>query len=45
MRTKNILRCPKCGFEVLSEANARHCAKCNTPMDLIGKGESKVNKR
>ena len=45
MRTKNILRCPQCGFEVLSEANARNCAKCNAPMTLIGKGESKGVRR
>ena len=41
MRNRNILRCPNCGFEVLSEAIQRDCAKCEKAvrMDFICKEE------
>jgi len=41
MRNRNILRCPVCGFEVLSEAIQRDCARCKKAvrMDFICKEE------
>jgi len=44
MVTKNILRCSVCGFEILTQAFSRDCAKCNASMILIRKEEI-TNKR
>ncbi|KKM62835.1 hypothetical protein LCGC14_1517710 [marine sediment metagenome] len=37
----NLLRCPKCGFGVYTQARNRHCARCDTLMVYIKKIEKK----
>ena len=37
MRDKNTLKCPNCGFAVLTEATLRYCAKCGSKMYIVTK--------
>ena len=34
---RNILRCDKCGFSILTDAGERNCARCDNKMKFIGK--------
>lgn len=34
---RNRLKCPKCGTIILTETKLRHCYKCETLMEFIGK--------
>ena len=38
---RNILRCPYCGFTILTKEYSRHCAKCNIPMIYLGPEKDK----
>jgi len=37
MKERNILKCPECGFAVLTEADSRYCARCETLMEFVKK--------
>lgn len=45
MKDRNTLKCPKCGFEVWTEANSRECAKCNNRMEFVCKESVYRNKK
>ena len=44
MVTKNVLRCDACGFEIITQAFTRDCAKCDNPMTFIRKEEVREKK-
>jgi len=33
---RNILRCPYCGFTILTKEYSRNCARCNILMIFLG---------
>ena len=35
MRNRNILRCPKCGTEIFTDAKERDCYKCESKMIFV----------
>jgi len=43
-KERNILKCPRCGFTVYSEATERLCAKCDFKMTFIGTIQDGVEK-
>ena len=45
MRDRNVMKCPQCGFMVLTESFDRDCARCDFKMVYICKESKYENHR